>query len=299
MAANKCGADNVPAVHLFSNPTKTAFGAPAGSPTRAFCARAINETASAVARYRSAGCQPGSYYCELTTSCIPISSCCIAADCAHLTYQQRVYCPAPGRSCTRCSAAAGLKQCGAQCIAANTCCAELLEDDCTAASPDMFCPKTGSTCAPKPPPPVTQCAPGQLACRSSKQPDATVDCITPGSGGCCLTNSSSTCVPPLLCKPAGNAAAPALSGTCQVPGTGFPSPSPAPGTSPSPPPICPTGTHKRCGQICIRIGSCCRNADCSRSQQGFTRCSRPGGRCVCPAGARACSGKCVPRSSPC
>ncbi|WIA34755.1 hypothetical protein OEZ86_013062 [Tetradesmus obliquus] len=50
MAANKCGSDNITSVHLVSNPAKTAFGVPAGDPSKAFCARAINETASAVAR---------------------------------------------------------------------------------------------------------------------------------------------------------------------------------------------------------------------------------------------------------
>jgi hypothetical protein len=157
--------DNVTVVHLISNPTKTAFGAPAGTPTRAFCARAINETASAVANYRDGACKPGSFYCDLTSSCIPATSCCTAANCAHLAWQKKVYCPAPGRLCAGCSAAGhGFKQCGLQCIAANACCAAPLQDDCAAVSADLYCPETGSTCAPKPPTPITQCAPGQLAC---------------------------------------------------------------------------------------------------------------------------------------
>jgi hypothetical protein len=112
-----------------------------------------------------------------------------------------------------------------------------------------------------------------------------------------LTNSLA-CVPPLLCQPSSNAAANALSGTCQASNLGFSSPSPVPNTSPMPP-SCPTGTHKPCGQVCIRIGSCCRNADCVRSRNGFTRCNRPGGRCVCPVSMRSCNGKCIPRIEMC
>lgn len=112
MAATKCS-DPVPQIGLFSSPGLTYNDYPVGDRQKADCARALSESVSVIARYRDAKCAPGRWWCEASSSCIDVESCCTNADCG-LVGDRLVYCAAPGTRCGVCPA--GTKSCGHQCI---------------------------------------------------------------------------------------------------------------------------------------------------------------------------------------
>lgn len=326
MAVAKCPNSPSPAVlGLYANPMLTVFGVPAGDPSKAFCARALNETAPVVARYRSAGCQPGTYWCEASQSCIFVSTCCSSSDCTIRTYKGDVHCPGPGQECVKCSTI-GQKQCGGQCIDPSTCCAD--PDDCTAmmlkknggTSLSWYCPGAGSSCA------VNLTA---IGINGSSAGDILGDNSTDGDPGGSSTNNTVTGDPTggKSTDSSTSRSCPATKLPCRINIAGSQSSStfvcinatrccmsnrtacvlpqrctaelhsavwgickaPAPAGS-----KCPRG-RKPCGKYCILQGRCCTSADCA-AQKWFRRCPGPGGRCSCPEQQKVCNGKCTLRT---
>lgn len=59
--------------------------------------------------------------------------------------------------------------------------------------------------------------------------------------------------------------------------------------------VCPFADLKPCGALCISVGTCCEDADCTAPLV----CNGPGQPCACPSGQRPCGDRCISATTGC